>query len=135
MSSMDYKSLAEKAVAAKEKAYAPYSNFKVGASLLTDDDKIFIGANIENASYGLTICAERTAAFQAVLSGEKKFKAIAIAGSMADFTPPCGSCRQVLAELCGTDIDVIMVNGNSELKIMKLGELLPLTFEKDFKNR
>jgi cytidine deaminase len=132
---MEYKELAKIAIQSKEKAYAPYSKFKVGAALLTAEGKVYQGANIENAAFGLTICAERTAVFKAVLEGEEKFTAIAIAGSLKGFTPPCGSCRQVMAELCGHNLDVVLVNPNEELKIIKLGELLPMSFDKDFQKK
>ena len=125
---MELAKLVEKAIEAKSKAYAPYSNFPVGAALLTEDDKIYIGANVENASYGLTVCAERIAAFKAVIDGEKKFKAIAIAGITKDFLPPCGACRQVLLELCGKDIDVILINSKKETQTYKLNQLIPFSF-------
>ena len=125
---MELSNLVDKAIEAKSKAYAPYSNFPVGAALLTEDDKIYLGANVENASYGLTVCAERNAAFKAVIEGEKKFKAIAIAGITDDFLPPCGACRQVLLELCGKDIDVILVNSKKETKVYKLNQLIPFSF-------
>ncbi len=126
---MDYKDLAEKATLAKSKAVPPYSNFHVGAALLTEDGKIYLGGNIENSSYSLTICAERVAVFKAVSEGERNFKAIAIAGDDSDFCSPCGACRQVLNDLCGGELDVVMVNQKNELKIMKLSELLPLAFD------
>lgn len=132
---MEYKELAKIAARSKDKAYAPYSKFRVGAALLTSEGKVYKGANIENAVFGLTICAERTAVFQAVLDGEENFEAIAIAGSLNDFTPPCGSCRQVLTELCGHHLDIVLVNPEEELKIIKLGELLPMSFDKDFQNK
>ena len=125
---MDYKELAEKAVEAKSKAVPPYSNFHVGAALLTKDGKIYLGGNIENSSYSLTVCAERVAVFKAISEGERKFKAIAIASDDPGFCPPCGACRQVLNDLCGSEIDVIMVNQKKESKILKLAELLPLPF-------
>jgi len=124
---MDYNSLAEKAVEAKAAAYPPYSNFHVGAALLTEDDKVYIGGNIESPSYSLTICAERVAVFKAFSEGERKFKAVAIASDAPEFCPPCGSCRQVLLDLCG-DIDIVMINYKKELKIMKLSQLLPFPF-------
>lgn len=124
---MNYNLLAEKSIEAKSKALPPYSNFHVGAALLTTDDKIYLGGNIESSSYSLTICAERTAVFKAISEGERNFKAIAIASDADDYCPPCGACRQVLSDLCG-DIDVIMINSKKELKIMKLSELLPFPF-------
>ncbi len=123
-----YKTLCGEAVRAKTKAYAPYSKFHVGAALLTKAGTIYLGANIENASYGLTCCAERTAVFKAVLEGEREFDAVAIASDMKDFTPPCGACRQVLMEHGGPELDVVMVNHKDEIKSMKLKELLPLYF-------
>ncbi|AFN75694.1 Cytidine deaminase [Melioribacter roseus P3M-2] len=128
---LDKEQLISKAVEAARKAYAPYSNFHVGAALITKSGKIYLGANIENSSYGLTICAERTAAFRAVLEGEKEFDAIAIVSDSEDFTPPCGACRQVLSELCGKDLSVIMNNKKGEIKEMTLEELLPFSFDKE----
>lgn len=125
---MTNQELAQIAVSAKSKSYSPYSNFRVGAALLTEDGEVYEGANIENAAYGLTICAERTAAFAAKLSEENNFRSIAVASDSQDFTPPCGSCRQVLLELCGKDLEVIMINKNNELKIFKLSELIPFSF-------
>jgi cytidine deaminase len=124
---MEYISLAEKAVEAKSASFPQYSNFHVGAVILTAEDKIYSGGNIETSSYSLTICAERTAVFKAFSEGERKFKAIAIASDAPEFCPPCGACRQVLQDLCG-DIDVVMINVKKELKVMKLSQLLPLPF-------
>jgi cytidine deaminase len=125
---MDYNQLAQKAIEAKEKALPPYSNFHVGAALLTIDGKIFSGGNIENSSYSLTVCAERVAVFKAISEGERNFKAIAIASDDPGFCPPCGACRQVLHDLCGDEIDVILINHKKEIKIFKLSEMLPLPF-------
>ncbi len=130
---MNYKLLAKKAVEAKSKALATYSNFHVGAARLTEDDKIYTGCNIESSSYSLTICAERTAIFKAISEGERKFKAIAVAGDTEGFISPCGACRQVISDLCG-DIDVVLVNSKNETKVMKTSELLPFAFsDKDLK--
>lgn len=130
---MDYKSLAEKAVEAKSKALPTYSDFHVGAALITEDDIIYTGCNIESSSYSLTICAERTAIFKAISEGERKFKAIAIAGDTDGFISPCGACRQVISDLCG-NIDVILVNSKNETKVLKTSELLPFAFgDKDLK--
>ena len=130
---MNYKSLTEKAIEAKSKALPTYSNFHVGAALITEDDKIYTGCNIESSSYSLTICAERTAIFKAISEGERKFKAIAVAGDTEGFISPCGACRQVISDLCG-DIDVILVNSKNETKVMKTSELLPFAFsDKDLK--
>jgi cytidine deaminase len=128
---MDYQELAEKSVVAKSKALPPYSNFHVGAALLTEDGKVYLGGNIESSSYSLTMCAERVAIFKGISEGERNFKAIAIASDDEGFCSPCGACRQVLHDLCGTEIDVIMVNKENELKILKLSELLPLPFNDD----
>lgn len=125
---MDYKKLADQAKKAKGMSYSPYSKFRVGAALLTQDGRVYKGANIENASYGLTICAERTAAFAAKLAGENDFSAIAIASDSKDFIPPCGACRQVLLELCGKELDVIITNGNDEQKVFKIKDLIPFSF-------
>ena len=130
---MNYTDLAEEAIKAKAKAHPPYSNFHVGAALLTEGGKLYLGANIENSSYSLTICAERTAIFNAILEGDRKFRAIAIASDAPDFCPPCGACRQVISDLCG-NIDVVMVNHKKETKVLKLSDLLPFAFgDKDLK--
>jgi cytidine deaminase len=128
----DAKELARKAVEAKSKALPVYSNFHVGAALLTMDGKVYLGANIESSSYSLTICAERTVVFQAVLEGEREFKAIAIASDYEGFCPPCGACRQVLLDLCGKDLEVIMINQKNELKEFKLSELIPFSFGEEY---
>lgn len=124
--------LAQKAIEAKSKGLPTYSNFHVGAALLTESGKIYLGANIETSSYSLTICAERTAVFQAILDGERKFDSIAIASDSEDFCPPCGACRQVLLDLCGKDLKVILVNQKGELKTFILNELIPFSFSGEF---
>ena len=130
---MNYSQLAEEAIKAKSKAHPPYSNFHVGAALLTEDDRVYLGANIENSSYSLTICAERNAIFNAYLEGERKFKAIAIASDAPEFCSPCGACRQVISDLCG-NVDVVLVNHKKETRVLKLSELLPFAFgDKDLK--
>lgn len=108
-------------------AYAPYSKFRVGAALLTDDGKVFTGCNIENATYGATNCAERTAVFKAVSEGYRNFVKIAIVSSGKDYTMPCGICRQVLAEF-STDIEVIVENENGTIKSFSIKNLLPHNF-------
>ena len=127
----DYKNLVKAALDAKSKALPIYSNFYVGAALLTNDDKIYSGCNIESSSYSLTICAERTAIFKAVSEGERKFKAIAVAADTKDFISPCGACRQVISDLCG-DIDVVLVNSKGNFTIKKISELLPFAFGDSF---
>ncbi len=128
---MEYGKLIESAREAQKKSFSPFSKFKVGAALMTKDGKIFNGANIECASYSLTMCAERNAVFQAYLAGERSFTAIAIVCDTDEHCSPCGACRQVLAELCGEELDVIMLNKNNGAKIMKMKELLPHAFTKD----
>jgi cytidine deaminase len=130
---MDYKFLVDEAIKAKENAVAVYSNFHVGAALLTDKNKIYSGCNIESSSYSLTICAERTAIFKAVSEGQRNFKAIAISGDTEDFISPCGACRQVISDLCG-NIDVVMINSRGEYVIKKTSKLLPFAFgDKDLR--
>ena len=107
----------------RKKAYAPYSNFKVGAAVLTIDGKIFTGCNVENSSYGLSICAERSAIFNAVSSGYKKFAKVAVVTDSEPPSSPCGACRQVIFEF-GDDIEVIMANLKGDTKIIKISELL-----------
>ncbi|MDP4092647.1 MAG: cytidine deaminase [Bacillota bacterium] len=125
---MDYKKLIEAAVKAKENSYSPYSKFRVGAAVLTEGGSVYIGANIENASYGATVCAERSAVIRAVMEGEKKIKAIAIAGDTEEYIYPCGICRQVLAEFAGDDAEVICTRKNGEYRAIKLGDMLPDAF-------
>ena len=127
---MKYRELIDKAIEAKEKAYAPYSNFHVGAAVLFEDGKIFTGSNIENASYGATNCAERTAIFTAVHEGYDKIEAVAVKGSDSDYTYPCGICRQVIAEFAGPETDIILVKDKENYEIKKLREILPGAFTK-----
>ena len=127
------KKLFLEAVAAREKAYTPYSHFQVGAALLAKSGKIYHGCNIENAAYTPTNCAERTAFFKAVSEGEREFVAIAIVagpeGEELAFTSPCGVCRQVMAEFCDPEtFQIIMGTKEDQLKVYRLKELLPLGF-------
>jgi len=115
--------------AAREHAVADYSHFKVGAALETDAGDIVTGCNIENASYGLTICAERTAIFKALSEGKRAFTRIAVVADTADPTPPCGACRQIIWEFCG-DIEVILANTQQVTKTLQMKDLLPLPFDK-----
>lgn len=124
---MNYTTLVKRAQSAKKHSYSPYSRFRVGAALLTRSGKIITGCNVENSSYGLTICAERTAIFKAISEGHKSFKAIAIATDEHSFTEPCGACRQVLMDLAG-DIDFIMSKPNGETQVLKMSQLLPFPF-------
>ena len=110
----------------KQNAYAPYSNFHVGAAVLTSDKAIFTGVNIENASFGATICAERVAIFKAISESKAKITKIAIASDYNDFTYPCGICRQVMAEFMQEGI--IILGNNFELKTFTIAELIPSSF-------
>lgn len=118
--------LIKAAAKAREAAYAPYSHFQVGAAALTDNGILYTGCNIENASYGLTVCAERTAIFSAIAAGEKRIAAVAVIADTPEPTAPCGACRQVMAEF-GVE-DVIMANTKGEICKLKLRELLPYSF-------
>lgn len=113
--------------ASRERAYAPYSGFKVGAALLTTEGRLYTGCNIENASYGLSICAERVALFKAVSNGERHFAALAVISDGDNYCTPCGACRQVLAEF-GGNTEVYMCNQRGEFIRQTIAELLPLTF-------
>lgn len=119
--------LYEMALKAKEYAYSPYSNFKVGAAVLTNDGMVFLGNNIENASYGATICAERVAIFKAISEAKKNIVKLAIASDTNDLTYPCGICRQVISEFM-PDGEIILGSEN-EIKVYKVSELLPHAFE------
>jgi cytidine deaminase len=127
---MEYKELISTALKFREKAYVPYSNFKVGAAVITEDDTIYGGCNIENASYGATNCAERTAIFKAVSEGHKSIKAIAIVGDVSTYTYPCGICRQVMAEFADASIPVILIKNEEDYIIKTLEEVLPGAFTK-----
>ena len=129
--------LARSALNAREAAYVPYSNFAVGAALLTKNGKIYLGCNIENAAFTPTNCAERTAVFKAVSEGERDFAAIAVAGGPAgsdalEACPPCGVCRQVLREFCPADLDILLVSADGSYRATTLGDLLPESFGPDF---
>ena len=114
---------------ARENAYAPYSNFRVGAALKAQSGRVYTGSNIENASYGLTCCAERVAIFKAMSEGERGFEAIAVVTDTDRLTPPCGACRQVIWEFCG-DIPVILANLKGKVEHETAGKLLPRPFDK-----
>lgn len=123
MSPEDLVALAKEA---RERAYAPYSHFAVGAALLAESGQVYAGCNVENASYGLSICAERVALFKAVAAGDRRFKAIAVVTET--MATPCGSCRQVLAEFGEDELQVIVADPEGQMKIYTLGEILPATF-------
>lgn len=123
--------LIETATAARENAHAPFSHFKVGAALLTTNDEIVTGCNVENASYGLTLCAERVAIFKAISEGVKKFAKICVVADTDALTPPCGACRQIIWEFCG-DVEVLMANLQGDLATFQMSELLPKAFDASF---
>ncbi len=118
----------EAAKAARENAHAPFSNFKVGAALETSDGELIGGCNVENATYGLTVCAERVAIFKAVSEGKKKFTRICVVTDTEKPTSPCGACRQLLWEFC-RDVEVVMGNLQGVLLRKKMSELFPLPFD------
>lgn len=122
--------LLKSALEARENAYVPYSHFAVGAALRTMEGKIYTGCNIENASYGLTVCAERVALFKAVSVGERNFVALAVVADTSDVCSPCGACRQVLAEFC-PELKIMMANMQGKMVIKDIQELLPGFFKFD----
>jgi cytidine deaminase len=115
----------------RDRAYAPYSNFKVGAAVETDDGKIYTGCNVESASYGLTVCAERVAIWKGISRGEKKFARVAVVVDTEELTPPCGVCRQIIWEFCG-DVPVILSNLHGKKETVQMSELLPRAFDSKF---
>ncbi len=125
---MTTEDLCRKAVEMIEMAYAPYSHFRVGAAVECDDGTVYTGCNIENAAFTPTNCAERTAIFKAVSEGRRRFRRIAVAAETDGFTPPCGVCRQVMAEF-SPDMDVLMVNRKGEIRTVPLRQLLPCGFD------
>jgi cytidine deaminase len=120
--------LVEAAQMAREQAYAPYSDFTVGAAVLAGSGSVYTGCNVENASYGLTVCAERVAAFKAVSAGEREIAAVAVVSEPG--ATPCGACRQVLVEFTSQpeQVDIIVVNGQGDERFYTLGQLLPANF-------
>ena len=132
---MNEKQLVKQAFSAMQNAYSPYSHYKVGAALLTASGKVYLGCNVENASYGVTNCAERTAFFKAVSEGEKQFSKIAIVGgfngNVTELFMPCGVCRQVMAEFCDDDFEIIVASSEEDFEVFKLSQLLPSGFSKN----
>ena len=127
-----FEALCQKASEALENAYCPYSKYRVGAAILAESGNIYSGCNIENASYGVSNCGERTALFKAVSEGERKFSAIAVFTDPGNQPPfPCGVCRQALSEFCSPDMPVIVFDGERSVYNLTLGELLPYSFEFD----
>ena len=130
---MDDAELSERALEMVKRAYAPYSRFQVGAAVLAESGRIYGGANVENASFGATVCAERNAVFAAVLAGERRLRAVAVCGGrdgvVTDFCPPCGICRQVLREFCDPKtFRVLLVKSATEVRELSLERLLPESF-------
>ena len=123
--------LTEAALTARENAHAPFSKFRVGAALIDNSGRIHTGCNIENATYGLTLCAERVAVFKAISEGARGFTDIAVAADTDRLTPPCGACRQILWEFCG-DVKLTMVNLQGKTETMRLSELFPRPFDASF---
>lgn len=128
---MTAKSLIDAALRARENAHAPYSHFRVGAALEDSDGRVHTGCNVENATYGLTVCAERVAVLKAVSEGARKFTRIAISADTETLTPPCGACRQILWEFCG-DIEIILVNLHGKTESLQLKALFPRAFDASF---
>ena len=119
------------ALAARENAHAPYSKFRVGAALQDTGGRIHTGCNVENATYGLTLCAERVAVFKAISEGAREFRRIAIAADSETLTPPCGACRQILWEFCG-DLEILMGNLHGQTETFRLKELFPKPYDDSF---
>jgi len=119
------------ALAAREHAFAPFSKFQVGAAVEDIDGRIHTGCNVENATYGLTICAERVAIFKAVSEGARKFRAVAVAADTDHLTPPCGACRQILWEFCG-DVEIALVNPRGKTETHQLKDLFPKPFDASY---
>jgi cytidine deaminase len=116
------------ALAARQNAFAPYSKFKVGAAIEDIDGRIHTGCNVENSTYGLTVCAERVAVFKAISEGVRKFRRVAIAADTGRLTPPCGACRQILWEFCG-DVEIVLVNLRGQTETHRLKDLFPKPFD------
>lgn len=123
--------LIEAAREVRERAYAPYSKFRVGAAIRTKGGKIYTGCNVESASYGLTVCAERVAIWKAVSEGEKEFTHVAVVADTQELTPPCGVCRQIIWEFCH-DIPITFANLNGKSEVVKTSDILPRAFDTKF---
>jgi cytidine deaminase len=126
------KELADIAQQARAQAHAPYSNFKVGAALEGADGRVFTGCNVENSSYGLSMCAERVAIFKAISEGLREFKRIAVIADTPIPVRPCGACRQVISDLFPKDTEVILANLQGDLEVTTIRELLPAPFDRSF---
>ncbi|MBI1750830.1 MAG: cytidine deaminase [Acidobacteria bacterium] len=127
----DHNTLLAAARAARENAHAPYSNFRVGAALRAKSGVVYTGCNVENSTYGLTVCAERVAIFKAISEGERGFDAIAVVTDTDQLTPPCGACRQIIWEFCG-DVDIILGNLKGKSETHRTSTLFPKPFDSSF---
>jgi cytidine deaminase len=123
--------LVSAALRARDNAHAPFSKFRVGAAVEDEAGTIYTGCNVENATYGLTVCAERVAIFKAISEGARRFKRIAVAADTDELTPPCGACRQILWEFCG-DIEIVLANPRGKTEALRLGVLFPRAFDASF---
>ncbi len=123
--------LIEAALAARGNAHAPFSNFKVGAAVEDAGGRVFTGCNVENATFGLTLCAERVAIFKAISEGARKFVRVAVAADTDSLTPPCGACRQILWEFCG-DVELVLTNLHGQTETLRVGDLFPRPFDASF---
>jgi cytidine deaminase len=127
----DLESLIEQTIKAFENAYAPFSKFRVGATVVTKSGKIYTGCNIESASYGLTVCAERVAIWKAVSEGEREFSMVCVVADTEELTPPCGVCRQIIWEFC-EDIPIVFANLHGKYEVLQMKDLLPRAFDTKF---
>ena len=127
----DHDHLIAAAKQARENAHAPYSNFRVGAALRATTGVVYTGCNVENSTYGLTVCAERVAIFKAISEGERGFDAIAVVTDTEALTPPCGACRQIIWEFCG-DVEIILANLKGQSESHRVSELFPKPFDSSF---
>ena len=125
---MEFDALIKAATQARENAHARFSNFRVGAALRTPAGKVFGGCNVENATYGLTVCAERVAIFKAISEGERRFDAIAVVADTDSLTPPCGACRQLIWEFCG-EVPVVLANLKGKVEVLRMSALFPKPFD------
>jgi cytidine deaminase len=123
--------LIDAAIRVRENAHAAFSKFKVGAAVEDETGRIHTGCNVENATYGLTICAERVAIFKAISEGARKFTRVAVVADTGNLTPPCGACRQILWEFCG-DVEIVLSNLTGKTETMRLGTLFPRAFDASF---
>ena len=119
------------AIRARENAHAPFSHFKVGAAVEDAEGYIYTGCNVENATYGLTVCAERVAIFKAISEGARKFRRVAVVADTETLTTPCGACRQILWEFCG-DVEIVLANPGGKTETLRLGTLFPRAFDASF---